>query len=181
MSRPFRLCARRRLRRHDRIRLGILVRLIQLFGDKGIKLDLGQMLDVAQVFVPVIKSSSVAGYRKGMKVTAAGEDITHGTGNAGGYAVSRLAARSGAILIRTARSLLMVSPLPVPTSPTCARWKDATMSADSSAWPLPVRSQMWIPMHPRDSYKESSTRWYRTRQVWSAYCRPRLRRFAVRM
>lgn len=58
---------------------------IQLFGDKGIKLDLGQMLDVAQVFVPVIKSSSVAGYRKGMKITAAGEDITHGTGNAGGY------------------------------------------------------------------------------------------------
>lgn len=35
------------------------------------------MLDVAQVFVPVIKSSSVAGYRKGMKITAAGEDITH--------------------------------------------------------------------------------------------------------
>lgn len=59
---------------------------IQLFGDKGIKLDLGQMLDVAQVFVPVIKSSSVAGYRKGMKVVATGEDITHGTGNAGGYA-----------------------------------------------------------------------------------------------
>ena len=55
---------------------------IQLFGDKGIKLDLGQMLDVAQVFVPVIKSSSVAGYRKGMKVVATGEDITHGTGNA---------------------------------------------------------------------------------------------------
>ena len=59
---------------------------IQLFGDKGIKLDLGQMLDVAQVFVPVAKSSSVAGYRKGMKVVATGEDITHGTGNAGGYA-----------------------------------------------------------------------------------------------
>lgn len=58
---------------------------IQLFGDKGIKLDLGQMLDVAQVFVPVVKSSSVAGYRKGMKVEATGEDITHGTGNAGGY------------------------------------------------------------------------------------------------
>ena len=58
---------------------------IQLFGDKGIKFDLGQMLDVAQVFVPVIKSSSVAGYRKGMKVVATGEDITHGTGNAGGY------------------------------------------------------------------------------------------------
>ena len=58
---------------------------IQLFGDKGIKLDLGQMLDVAQVFVPVVKSSSVAGYRKGMKVVATGEDITHGTGNAGGY------------------------------------------------------------------------------------------------
>ena len=58
---------------------------IQLFGDKGIKLDLGQMLDVAQVFVPAVKSSSVAGYRKGMKVEATGEDITHGTGNAGGY------------------------------------------------------------------------------------------------
>ena len=59
---------------------------IQLFGDKGIKFDLGQMLDVAQVFVPAVKSSSVAGYRKGMKVVATGEDITHGTGNAGGYA-----------------------------------------------------------------------------------------------
>lgn len=51
----------------------------------GLNLDLGQLLNVASVFVPVAKSSSVTGYRKGMKITATGNDIEHGTGNAGGY------------------------------------------------------------------------------------------------
>lgn len=56
----------------------------------GINLNLGALLDAAQVFVPVIKSSSVAGYREGMTVTATGagsrnDDITNATGNAGGY------------------------------------------------------------------------------------------------
>ena len=153
---------------------------IQLFGDKGIKLDLGQMLDVAQVFVPVVKSSSVAGYRKGMKVVATGEDITHGTGNAGAMSVSRSAPDLGRSR-QNGQKLVKGVTAAGANVPTCARWKGATMSADLSAWPLPVRLRMWTPMRPRDSCKESSTRWYRTRQVWSAYCRPRLRRFAVRM
>ena len=56
----------------------------------GGKLDLGQLLGVAQVFVPVIKSSSVEGYRTGMTVTSPGAgsreaDTAHATGNAGGY------------------------------------------------------------------------------------------------
>lgn len=56
----------------------------------GGKLNLGQLLGVAQVFVPVIKSSSVEGYRAGMTVTSPGAgsreaDTAHATGNAGGY------------------------------------------------------------------------------------------------
>ncbi|QAY33543.1 LPXTG cell wall anchor domain-containing protein [Bifidobacterium pullorum subsp. gallinarum] len=56
----------------------------------GIKLNLGALLDAAQVFVPVIKNSSVEGYRMGMTVAATGagsrnDDITNATGNAGGY------------------------------------------------------------------------------------------------
>lgn len=55
-----------------------------------LNLDLGQLLDVAQVFVPVIKNSSVEGYRMGMTVAATGagsrnDNITNATGNAGGY------------------------------------------------------------------------------------------------
>ena len=46
--------------------------------DLQMQLEEAQLQDVAQVFVPVIKSSSVAGYRKGMKITAAGEDIKIG-------------------------------------------------------------------------------------------------------
>lgn len=56
----------------------------------GGSLNLEQLLGVAQVFVPVIKSSSVEGYRAGMTVTSPGAgsreaDTAHATGNAGGY------------------------------------------------------------------------------------------------
>lgn len=56
----------------------------------GIDLNLGQLLEAAEVFVPVIKSSSVEGYRLGMTVASQGagsrsDDISHATGNAGGY------------------------------------------------------------------------------------------------
>ncbi|NEG56032.1 LPXTG cell wall anchor domain-containing protein [Bifidobacterium sp. SMA15] len=51
----------------------------------GLGVDLGSLVTTPQVFVPVIKSSSVTGYRKGMKVEATGVNITNGTGNAGGY------------------------------------------------------------------------------------------------
>ena len=51
----------------------------------GLNVNLGTLVTTPQVFVPVIKSSSVTGYRKGMKVEATGVAITNGTGNAGGY------------------------------------------------------------------------------------------------
>ncbi|MBM6692605.1 Cna B-type domain-containing protein [Bifidobacterium pullorum subsp. saeculare] len=56
----------------------------------GINLNLGEMLDVALAFVPVIKSSSVDGYRTGMTVASPGlgshdKDTKNDTGNAGGY------------------------------------------------------------------------------------------------
>lgn len=56
----------------------------------GINLNLGQLLDAAEVFVPVIKNSSVEGYRLGMTAASQGagsrsDDISHATGNAGGY------------------------------------------------------------------------------------------------
>lgn len=55
-----------------------------------IELNPGQLLDAAEVFVPVIKNSSVEGYRLGMTVASQGagsrsDDISHATGNAGGY------------------------------------------------------------------------------------------------
>lgn len=56
----------------------------------GINLNLGQLLEAAEVFVPVVKNSSVEGYRLGMTVASQGagsrsDDISHATGNAGGY------------------------------------------------------------------------------------------------
>lgn len=57
----------------------------------GLHLNLGKLFDeVAPAFVPVIKSSSVEGYRTGMTVESSGtgvrqDDITNSTGNAGGY------------------------------------------------------------------------------------------------
>lgn len=56
----------------------------------GIDLNPGQLLEAAEVFVPVIKNSSVEGYRLGMTVASQGagsrsDDISHATGNAGGY------------------------------------------------------------------------------------------------
>ncbi|WP_238548391.1 cell surface protein [Bifidobacterium biavatii] len=50
-----------------------------------VDLDLGSLLGMPQIFVPVIKSSSVVGYRKGMRVKATGTEILYGNGNAGGY------------------------------------------------------------------------------------------------
>lgn len=49
----------------------------------GLKLELGQMLNVLDVFVPVIKKSSVEGYQSGLSVTATGTNEK--CGYAGGY------------------------------------------------------------------------------------------------
>lgn len=50
-----------------------------------LNLNLGQLLNVAQVLVPVVKSSSVQGFRTGMAVKATGTDFKLETGFAGGY------------------------------------------------------------------------------------------------
>ncbi len=52
----------------------------------GLDLNLGQLLGGAlQVFVPVVKDSSVHGYQNGMSILAFG-DSANGSGNAGGFA-----------------------------------------------------------------------------------------------
>lgn len=51
----------------------------------GLKLELGQMLQVLNVFVPVIKKSSVEGYQSGLIVQSEGVDNKDTCGYAGGY------------------------------------------------------------------------------------------------
>lgn len=51
----------------------------------GLNLNLGSLLQALQVFVPVIKSSSVNGFKDGMVVKATGTDFIHKCGYAGGY------------------------------------------------------------------------------------------------
>lgn len=60
---------------------------VSLGGQEILKLDLnlGNLLSALDVLVPVVKSSSVTGYRKGMTVRATGTDATCEQGYAGGY------------------------------------------------------------------------------------------------
>lgn len=51
----------------------------------GLKLDLGRMINVLNVFVPVIKQSSVEGYQSGLMVESTGTDYKDNCGYAGGY------------------------------------------------------------------------------------------------
>lgn len=51
----------------------------------GLKLDLGRMIKVLNVFVPVIKQSSVEGYQSGLMVESTGPDNKDNCGYAGGY------------------------------------------------------------------------------------------------
>ena len=51
----------------------------------GLNLQLGQMLQVLNVFVPVIKKSSVEGYQSGLIVQSEGVDAKDTCGYAGGY------------------------------------------------------------------------------------------------
>ena len=51
----------------------------------GLNLQLGQMLQVLNVFVPVIKKSSVEGYQSGLIVQSEGVDDKDTCGYAGGY------------------------------------------------------------------------------------------------
>lgn len=51
----------------------------------GLNLQLGRMIDVLNVFVPVIKQSSVEGYQSGLMVESTGVDDKNNCGYAGGF------------------------------------------------------------------------------------------------
>ena len=51
----------------------------------GLKLDLGRMINVLNVFIPVIKQSSVEGYQSGLMVESTGINDKDNCGYAGGY------------------------------------------------------------------------------------------------
>ena len=51
----------------------------------GLNLQLGRMIDVLNVFVPVIKQSSVEGYQSGLMVESTGTGYKDNCGYAGGY------------------------------------------------------------------------------------------------
>ena len=51
----------------------------------GLNLDLGRMINVLNVFVPVIKQSSVEGYQSGLMVESTGIDEKDNCGYAGGF------------------------------------------------------------------------------------------------
>ena len=51
----------------------------------GLNLQLGRMIDVLNVFVPVIKKSSVEGYQSGLMVESTGINVKDNCGYAGGY------------------------------------------------------------------------------------------------
>ena len=67
----------------------------------GLNLQLGQMINVLNVFVPVIKQSSVEGYQSGLIVQSEGINAKDACGYAGGY-VGKLIA--GAKMMHAARS-----------------------------------------------------------------------------
>ncbi len=59
----------------------------------GLELNLGQLVQAAQVFVPTIKSGSVHGWQSGMTVIGNGTDFKNKCGYAGGYAGSAYGAQ----------------------------------------------------------------------------------------
>lgn len=58
----------------------------------GLKLDAGQLLNIAQLFVPAVRNSSVQGYQSGLTVQATGMPENH-CGYSGGYVGSAYGAQ----------------------------------------------------------------------------------------
>lgn len=58
----------------------------------GLKLDAGQLLNIAQLFVPAVRNSSVQGYQSGLTVQATGSPDNH-CGYSGGYVGSAYGAQ----------------------------------------------------------------------------------------
>ncbi len=58
---------------------------ISIAGEKGITLNLDNLLKLGQFFVPVVKSTTIRGDQAGLIVAATGENATFGFGYAGGF------------------------------------------------------------------------------------------------
>lgn len=109
-------------------------------------LDLGKLVNVAELFVPVIKNSSVQGYRSGLTVTATGtpspdDDV----GYAGGY----IGAAYGAQIQKTDTVANITPEKDLPTDADKAKWAvypDKTAAdggytnANAATYPTPAAS-----------------------------------------
>lgn len=95
----------------------------------GLELDLGKLVDVAELFVPVIKNSSVQGYRSGMTVTATG---TPSPGDDVGYAGGYVGAAYGAQIQLNADGLT--------TTEQQAAWIVAPDQDTTAQYPAPKAS-----------------------------------------
>ncbi len=112
----------------------------------GLELDLGQLVDVAELFVPVIKNSSVQGYRSGMTVTATG---TPSPGDDVGYAGGYVGAAYGAQIQKTDTVANITPEKDLPKDGNIAKWavypdKTAADSgytnANAATYPTPAAS-----------------------------------------
>lgn len=112
----------------------------------GLTLDLGQLVKVAELFVPVIKNSSVQGYRSGMTVTATG---TPSPGDDVGYAGGYVGAAYGAQIQKTDTGANITPEKDLPTGGDIAKWvvyPDKTAAdggysnANAATYPTPAAS-----------------------------------------
>lgn len=117
----------------------------------GLELDLGKLVNVAELFVPVINNSSVQGYRSGMTVTATG---TPSPGDDIGYAGGYVGAAYGAQIQKTDVTVdepgAQINPAnDLPTDGDIAKWAvypdkaDADggyANSDAATYPIPAAS-----------------------------------------
>ena len=117
----------------------------------GLTLELGKLVNVAELFVPVINNSSVQGYRSGMTVTATGtpspdDDI----GYAGGYVGAAYGAQIQKTDVTVAEPGAQINPAnDLPTEADKAKWAvypdktpadDGYTNADAATYPTPAAS-----------------------------------------
>lgn len=112
----------------------------------GLELNLGQLVNVAELFVPVIKNSSVQGYRSGMTVTATG---TPSPGDGVGYAGGYVGAAYGAQIQKTDTVAGITPEKDLPTDGDIAKWAvypdkaaadDGYADPDAATYPIPAAS-----------------------------------------
>lgn len=112
----------------------------------GLELNLGQLVNVAELFVPAINNSSVQGYRSGMTVTATG---TPSPGDDVGYAGGYVGAAYGAQIQKTDTVAGITPEKDLPTDGDIAKWAvypdkaaadDGYADPDAATYPIPAAS-----------------------------------------